>query len=172
MNSKYYKGGLLLLIYHILHPSVDYEKIPDRYKFSVIGMLLYLIRRFVCQNIAPNCVIAPVRVWLYKLCGFKIGNHVFIGMKCYLDDMCVDAMVIEDNVTISYGVYFACHGVKQGSNHIIIREGAYIGMRSSIIARNDLEVGKNTVIGAMSLVNKSIPENVTAAGVPCRVISK
>jgi len=35
-----------------------------------------------------------------------------------------------------------------------------------------VEIGDNTVIGAGSVVTKSIPENVVAAGVPCRVLCK
>jgi galactoside O-acetyltransferase len=31
-------------------------------------------------------------------------------------------------------------------------------------------IGKNTVIGAGSVVTRDIPDNVLAAGVPCRVI--
>lgn len=100
-----------------------------------------------------------------------LGKGCFIGMKCYLDDLCVDKIVIGNNVTISYGVYFACHGRKQGHNKIIIKNGAYIGMRTSITARNDIEIGENAVIGAMALVNKSIPAGKTAVGVPCRVIN-
>lgn len=93
-------------------------------------------------------------------------------MKCYFDDLCVDKIIIGNNVTISYGVYFACHGRKQIHNKIIIKDGAYIGMRTSITARNNIEIGENAVIGAMSLVNKSVPANVTAVGVPCRVIKQ
>ena len=44
-------------------------------------------------------------------------------------------------------------------------------MRTSITARNDIEIGENAVIGAMALVNKSIPAGKTAVGVPCRVIN-
>ncbi len=138
---------------------------------SVFCALRSLFVRIICQNIAPNCVMNPVRVWLYRLCGFQIGKHVFIGMKCYLDDMDVNATVIEDNVTISYGVYFTCHGVKQDYHSIIIREGAYIGMRSCIIARTDIEIGKGSIVGAMTLVNKSVPDNVTVVGVPGKVMS-
>lgn len=112
----------------------------------------------------------PVRIALYRFCGFKIGKGCFIGMKCYFDDLCVDKMEIGNNVIISYGVYFACHGRKQGHNRVVIRDGAYIGMRTSITARNDIEIGKGAVIGAMALVNKSIPAGKTAVGVPCRVI--
>jgi len=33
-------------------------------------------------------------------------------------------------------------------------------------------VGENTIIGAFSFVNKSIPANVIAFGIPARVIKK
>jgi acetyltransferase-like isoleucine patch superfamily enzyme len=33
-------------------------------------------------------------------------------------------------------------------------------------------IGKNSIIGAFSFVNKNIPDNVIAAGVPTKVIKK
>lgn len=174
MNGEKLHGSwsLLAFIYRLTHPKVKYEDIPYWYKRSVLGELWHLVRKGICQNIAPNCVLAPVRIALYRFCGFKIGKGCFIGMKCYLDDLCVDKIVIGDNVTISYGVYFACHGCGQGHNKIVIKDGAYIGMRTSITARHDIEIGENAVIGAMALVNKSVPADTTAVGVPCRIISK
>ena len=76
------------------------------------------------------------------------------------------------NVTISYGVYFACHGHHQGHNRILIKDGAYIGMRANITARHDIEIGENAVIGASTLVNKSVPAGVTCVGVPGRLLNK
>lgn len=35
-----------------------------------------------------------------------------------------------------------------------------------------IEIGESAVIGAMALVNKSIPSGTTAVGVPCKVVSK
>ena len=71
-------------------------------------------------------------------------------MKCYLDDLCVDKLIIGDNVTISYGVYFVCHGINQEHNKIVIKNGAYIGMRSCITVRHDIEIWENAIVGAMS----------------------
>ena len=157
---------ILTLYYRLTHPSN--EKIPYAYKRSLLEQVWHSIRKFICQNIAPNCVTNFMRISLYRLCGFKIGKNVFIGMKCYLDDVFPKNIVIEDNVTISYGVYFAFHGRNQTHHTIILRHNAYIGFRSSILARQDIEIGHNSVIGAMSLVNKSIPPNTTASGVPCK----
>lgn len=160
----------LPLYYKIKHPKTSYEEIPYMYKRFIIGELWHLIRKFICQNIAPNCVLSPVRIGLYRLCGFKIGKGCFIGMKCYLDDLCPDKILIGNNVTISYGVYFACHGRKQGHNRIVISDGAYIGMRASIIARRDIIIGENAVIGAMTLVNKSVNADATVVGIPAHIV--
>ncbi len=154
------------------HPGTKWEDIPYWWRRSIIGEVWQLARKGICQNIAPNCVLTPVRIGLYRLCGFKIGKGCFIGMKCYFDDLCVDKMVIGNNVTISYGVYFACHGRKQGHNKIFIGDGAYIGMRASIIARHDIEIGERSIVGAMSLVNKSVSSESTVAGIPAREIKK
>ena len=118
-----------------------YEKIkgkpaPYYYNYSILTVIGKPIRKWVCQCLAPNCVFNNIRILLYRLCGFKIGKHVFIGMKCYLDDMCYDLLTIGNNVTISYGVYFACHGKKQGHYPIKIEDGVYIGMRANIISKN------------------------------------
>lgn len=160
---------ILELYYKLKHSG---QPVPYYYKRSVLGEIWHLTRKFICQNIAPNCVTNFMRIRLYRLCGFKIGGGTFIGMKCYLDDLCYDKIEIGNNVTISYGVYFAGHGRNQGHNRIVIKDGAYIGMRASIIARNDLEIGENSIVGAMTLVNKSIADGKTAVGVPCKILEK
>lgn len=87
--------------------------------------------------------------------------------------MCYNLIEIGNNVTISYGVFFACHGRKQGHNKIIIKDNAYIGMRATLTARQEegLVIGENAIIGACSLVNKSIPDGATAVGIPAKIIS-
>ena len=80
-------------------------------------------------------------------------------------------LTIEDNVTISYGVFFACHGYGQQHMPITIKKGAYVGMRSSIISgKTGVTIGENAIVGACTLVNKDIPSGATAVGVPCRFI--
>ena len=170
--NRWIKGGVICNIYHWMHPNVPYEEIPYFYKRSILEQLWHTIRKWISQNVAPNCVLNPIRIGLYRLCGFKIGKGCFIGMKCYLDDLCVDKIVIGNNVTISYGVYFACHGRNQGHNRIVIKDGAYIGMRANITARHDIEIGENAIVGAVTLVNKSVPSGVTCVGVPGRFLNK
>ena len=45
-------------------------------------------------------------------------------------------------------------------------------MRCNILSgKEGIVIGRNTVIGAGSLVNKSIPDNTVAGGCPIKVIS-
>lgn len=163
----------------------SYEKIyrkpaPYYYNYSVVKILLKPIRKWFVNVFAANCPFNCVRIAIYRLCGFKIGKGVFIGMRNYLDDMCYDMLEIGNNVTISYGVYFACHGKNQGHIPIRIEDGAYIGMRASIItkfptAESDnkiLIIGENSVVGACTLVNRCVPNGATAVGIPCRIIPR
>lgn len=124
-------------------------------------------------KIIPNMVLNGWRVFFYRRCGYKIGKYVFIGMRCYLDDLEPKMFTVEDNVTISYGVFFACHGRRQNHTPITIKKGVYIGMRASVISgKNGVTIGENAVIGACVLVNKDIPDNAMAVGVPGKVISE
>lgn len=109
---------------------------PYYYDYSLLTIISKPVRKFASQVIAPNCPFNNLRVKIYRLCGFKIGTGTFIGMKCYLDDMCYHLIKIGNDVTISYGVYFACHGKNQGHCPIEIKDGAYIGMRVSILSKN------------------------------------
>lgn len=161
---------LLKCIYKLKNPHVKEEDIPYWWKRTVFQQIWHSIRKWICQVWAPNCILNFVRISLYRLCGLKIGKGVFIGMKCYLDDLCIDKIVIEDNCTISYGVYFSCHGPHQNHNIIHVKKGAYIGMRTNIIASSDLCIGENSIIGAGTLVNRSVPKGATCVGVPGKVI--
>lgn len=125
--------------------------------------------------IIPNIIFNKWRIFLYRAIGYKnISKHCFIGMKCYLDDMEPKMLIIEDGVSVSFGVYMACHGRLQRRSHeIIIKKGAYVGMCSRIITRNGATtIGEKAVIGACSLVNKDVPAGEVWAGVPAKMISK
>lgn len=160
-----------------------YEKIkkkpaPYYYDYKISTVVMKPIRKWLTNSVASNCPFNCIRIWLYRISGFKIGKHPFIGMHCYLDDMCYDLLSFGDDVIVSYGVYFACHGRNQGHWPIHIGNRAYIGMRASIISKNKngkeegVNIGDDVVIGACTLVNCDIPAGMTAVGSPCRIIPK
>jgi acetyltransferase-like isoleucine patch superfamily enzyme len=74
-------------------------------KKSFIAKVKCAIRKFISAKIVPYCILNGICVFLYRLCGYEIGKNVFIGMRCYLDDLEPDFFTVEDNVVISYGVF-------------------------------------------------------------------
>lgn len=128
-------------------------------------------RKWMSAKIIPHMVLNGWRIFFYRLCGYNIGKNVFIGMRCYLDDLEPKMFTVEDNVTISYGVYFACHGRKQEHTPITIKQGAYIGMRASVISgKTGVTIGEKAIVGACALVNKDVAPNTVVVGVPCKPI--
>jgi len=152
-----------------------YEKIlkkdPPYYaKYSLWTIIWKPIRKYLNVVIIPNVPFTNLRVAFYRMIGFSIGKNVFIGMKCYLDDVAIDKMTIEENVTISYGCYFACHGKGQGHTAIHIKKGAYLGMRCNVLSgKEGVVIGEKSIVGAGSLVNRSIPDGKVAKGVPISI---
>lgn len=156
-----------------LYEKKNKKPAPYYYNYSLLTIIAKPIRKWLTNGVAPNCPFNCIRILIYKICGFRIGKRVFIGMRCYLDDMCYDQMKIGNNVTISYGVYFACHGKWQKHHDIVIEDGAYIGMRASVITPSgDVVIGKGAVVGAAALVNQSVPADKLAVGVPIRIMDK
>jgi acetyltransferase-like isoleucine patch superfamily enzyme len=140
-------------------------------KKSLFKKIRCCVRKYFSVAVIPYIPLNGLRVAMYRMCGYKIGKNVFIGMRCYLDDLEPKMFTVEDNVTISYGCFFACHGYKQEHTPITLRGGAYLGMRCTVVSgKNGVTIGEKAVIGACSLIISDIPNNVTAVGSPCKPI--
>ena len=154
------------------HRAINKKEPSEDYNCSIFGLIMKPICKWLTNTVASNCLFNKLRIWIYRLVGFKIGKNPFIGMYCYLDDMCYDILTFGDDVIVSYGVYFACHGRNQEHLPIHVDDRACIGMRASIISKNIDGIGKNAVIGACTLVNRNVPDGATAVGTPCRIIKE
>ena len=147
------------------------QKPPHYAQYPIWLLILKPFRKFLNVVIIPIIPFNFLRIFLYRIVGYKIGKNVFIGMKCYLDDLNPPKLTIESNVTISYGCYFSLHGKRQQHQTITIKEGVYMGMRCNVVAtKSPIIIGKNAVVGACSLVNQSIPDGKIAVGVPAKII--
>lgn len=145
--------------------------VPYYVRYSLTKIISKPIRKIFIHDIIPNCPFNGLRVKLYRMAGFNIGKNVFIGMKCYIDDMEPRLITIEDNVSVSFEVCIVVHGVYQKCTPIVIRKDAYIGCRTTILSgKKGINIGEHAVVGACSFVNKNIPENEIWAGVPVKKI--
>lgn len=89
-----------------------------------------------------------------------IGNNVLIGSGCIITDTDSHPINWQDRVNNENN--------NTKSLPIVIEDNVFIGARSIIL--KGVTIGKNSVIGAGSVVTKSIPANCIAGGNPAKVI--
>jgi bifunctional UDP-N-acetylglucosamine pyrophosphorylase/glucosamine-1-phosphate N-acetyltransferase len=90
--------------------------------------------------------------------GVKVGHFSYLG----------DA-TIGENVNIGAGT-ITCNYDGKRKNATTIKEGAFIGSDTMLVAPITIGVGART--GAGAVVTKDVPDHTLAAGVPARVIRK
>ena len=91
------------------------------------------------------------KVFLPHPIGLVIGKKVALGKNC----------TIYQNVTIGAKNFLAESYPQIGNNVTIYANAILIG---------DIVIGDNCIIGAATLVNKSIPANCTVVGNPMKII--
>jgi serine O-acetyltransferase len=96
----------------------------------------------------------------------KIGRGVFLDHATGL--VVGETAVIEDDVSMLHGVTLGGTGKQAGDRHPKIRYGVMIGAGAKILG--NIEVGHCARIASGSVVIKPVPNNVTVAGVPAKVI--
>ena len=79
-----------------------------------------------------------------------------------------ETAVIEDDVSILHSVTLGGTGKVSGDRDPKIRKGVLLAAGSKVIG--NIEVGQNAKVGAGSVVLSDVPENVTVAGVPAKVV--
>lgn len=110
-------------------------------------------------TIGNNVGMSSTRMWIHD--HISIGNNVKIGGCVLMTD--TDAHPIDFLARRDSSI-----GTK--SAPITIEDDAWIGAHCMIL--KGVTIGARTIIGAGSIVTKSIPADCIAAGNPCKVIRK
>ncbi len=100
--------------------------------------------------------------------GVTINVQTTIGPNVYLDDFCSINRCSSVGHETKIGKYATVGPAVSIASSVHIGEKSRIGMKATILER--LYIGDWTVIGAGSLVNKDMPQEVVAYGVPAKVI--
>lgn len=144
-----------------LHPK-EREKIPAMLKnlFGKTGEVLFVEPPFHCDY-----------GW-----NIEVGENFFANYNLTILD--VGKVTIGKNAQIApnVSIFTAGHPIHPDSRNsgyeygipITIGDNVWIGGNAVILP--GVTIGNNVVIGAGSVVSKDIPDNMIAAGNPCRVI--
>jgi acetyltransferase-like isoleucine patch superfamily enzyme len=99
----------------------------------------------------------------------EIGEKSDIGAFTYINAK--NGVVIEKNVQIgSHCSIYSISTIDGKEGKVIIKENAKVGTHSTVMP--GITIGKNAVIGAHSYVDKDIPDDTIAYGVPAKIIRK
>ncbi len=147
------------------------------FNFSI--KLRYFLYKSIMKGIGEKCNILE-SVVISHPDKVKLGKRVSIHQFCYLD--AIGEIEIGNDVAIANHVKLLTsdHIFKNNNvpikdqgieiDKITIKDNVWIGAGVTIL--KGVVIGENSIIGAQSLVNKNVPPNVIAAGVPCKVIKE
>lgn len=106
----------------------------------------------------------------------EVGKNFFANYNCTILD--VGKVIIGENVMFApnVSIYTAGHPVHPDSRNsgyeygieITIGDNVWVG--GSVVINPGVHIGNNVVVGSGSVVTKDIPDNMIAAGNPCKVI--
>ena len=99
----------------------------------------------------------------------ELGCNTDIGAFCFIN--AEKGVVIEDYVQVgSHCSIYSVSTIDKKEGKVTLKKNCKIGSHSVIMP--GVTIGENSIIGAMSFVNKDIPKNSVAFGVPAKVIRK
>ena len=132
-----------------------------------------LFSKLTASNIDKSCILFPP---FYTEFGknLKLGKNVFINACCRFQDN--GGIEIGDGSMIGQGTTIVTlnHDLSPATRHdatpkpVKIGQNVWIGASCTILP--GVNIGDNAVIGAGSVVVKSVPANAVAVGNPARVI--
>lgn len=186
---------IVISIFSFLVKNRVFKKIKRLYhkallpKFKKIGTNTNIAFPFSCEEAYRIEIGSGCRIG--KGCDFgivnidgiegqiKIGNHVTITSRCQIFSS--SSVVIEDHVLIASNVFIVDCSHKyldanipynlQGFDYfkeVIIGKGSWIGQ--NVVITQGVKIGEQCIIGANSVVTKSIPDRCIAIGSPAKVI--
>ena len=146
----------VLLLYPTIHVMIAYRISHFLYKrklFFLARLISQIARFFTGIEIHPGATIGKGLVIDHGM-GVVIGETAEIG----------------DNVLIYHGVTLGGTGKDKGKRHPTVEDNVTIGAGAKVLG--PIRIGKNSKIGANSVVLKEVPEGATAVGIPAKNIVK
>ena len=138
---------------------------------TIISTRIVSINKFV--HIAPLSIISSEFTENSKI---VIGDHSRIFPFCWLDSG--EGITLGKNVGVGGHSLIFTHGVwanyldggPVSYGPVKINDNVWLPWKVFILP--NVELGKNTIVGANSLVNKSFPENILIGGSPAKILKE
>jgi maltose O-acetyltransferase len=142
--------------------------------------MLWRFRKKIFKFIAKNVPYYSLRLFLYRNCGYRIGENAYIAEGLVVAEKLEDRgnIIIGNRVAIGPNVILISSSdpnnsriypyVKVQRGKVTINDDAWIGAGSIIMP--DIHIGEGAVVGAGSVVTRDVDAFSIVAGVPAKKI--
>lgn len=138
------------------HPGTKKSIVKELGKFDFPSLIHPTVHPLGTNiRIGEGCILCRHTI---LTCDITLGDFVILNLAC---------TVGHDAVIKSYSSFMPAVNI---SGEVTIEECVYVGTGAKII--NSLDIGENATIGAGAVVNKSIPANAVAVGIPAKPLNK
>ena len=168
-NKLSFNNKLYRLIWNIVNFLIFRILITNQ-----LNSIRIIILRIFGAKIGKNSgVYSSVKIWSPK--NLIIGENSWIGPKSNVYN--VGNVIIGNNVTVSQNTHLCCatHDYKSKNFDLIygdikILNNTWIAADSFIFM--NVSIGPNSIVGARSVVFKTIPQNSIAGGNPAKILKE
>lgn len=148
------KSPMEVILYPSFKVMISYRRAHKLYKKGH-----YFLARWISQRAARRT-------------GIEIHPGATIGKGFFIDHgtgvIIGETTIIGDNVTLYQGVTLGGTGKETGKRHPTLEDNVMVSAGAKILG--SFTVGKNSKIGAGSVVIEEVPPNCTVVGIPGRIV--
>lgn len=135
------------------------------------------IRNIILFRASFFCPINSWRIKMHRRRGVHIGNNVYIGQLCSIDNAYPEYVFIEDDVTLAGEDTIVAHlnpfehfkGVFESKvAPVVVEKGAWIGVKCTLTPGS--RVGRCASVSAGSVVSNKVPPYTLVAGNPAKKV--
>ena len=136
----------------MINGAIEWQQLAHKFFIKKVPIIPGLIYRWIHfrynSDISPITIIGEGTKLGHGGIGVVINSEAVVGKNC----------IIAQHVTLA----------KHKGGAPILEDCVYVGHGSIIMG--GVRIGRNAFIGALSLVNKDVPDNAIVGGIPARVL--